>query len=110
MHELSIAEAVLELARKHVPPDALLRKVSLRVGRLRAIDGSAMELAWSAVLDGAPEGKVALEMTLLPWRLRCPDCAREFDADDYPARCACGSGGAMPIGTDDLQLESIDVD
>lgn len=110
MHELSIAESVLELARKHVPAGSLLRKVSIRVGRLRAIDELAMELAWSAVLDGAPEGRVALEMNLLPWKLKCPDCQRVFDAEDYPASCACGGGAAMPIGTDELQLESIDVD
>jgi Zn finger protein HypA/HybF involved in hydrogenase expression len=110
MHELSIAEALLELARKHVPDGAVLKGVSVRVGRMRAIDEPAMDLAWRAVTEDAPEGAVKLEMQFSPWKLQCPACGRLFDADDYPADCVCGQRGAMPVGTDELQLLSIDVD
>jgi Zn finger protein HypA/HybF involved in hydrogenase expression len=108
MHELSIAEAILDLAREHVPTGKRLTSVTVRAGRLRAIDHDAMELAWAAVTDGGDA--VSLDLQLSPWTLRCGQCGRSFESDEHPAACTCGSGDTVPVGTDELQLLSIDVD
>ena len=68
MHELSIAGAILDLAREHTPPEASLRIVHLSAGPLRGIDEVAMQHAWLAVTDSTPLARVELELTQLPWR------------------------------------------
>lgn len=109
MHELSIAQAILNLAASHTPSGATLRSVHVRAGPMRGIDPDAMQLAWSAVI---PDDFISLRLTLLPWTLRCPECGDEFPSDDLsPTPCpSCGSPNASPLAGDDLSLTSIDVD
>ena len=64
MHELSIAESVLELAQRHVPPGQSLQRVSVRAGALRGIEPHAMDFAWRACTLGldAEGSKLELEI------------------------------------------------
>ncbi len=110
MHELSIADALLEQVRRHSPPGAALQAVRVRVGPMRGIDPEAMQYAWAAATAGAPESAAKLELECLPWALRCPDCGAQFTSADLYAACACGSDTARPVGGDELCLVSIEVD
>lgn len=110
MHELSIASAILDLARRHVPDGSTLCAVRLVAGPMRAIEPSAMQFAWEAVLADAGLEAVRLELDLRPWTLSCPDCGRQWHADDLECRCTCGGERAFPVGGDELQVASIEVD
>jgi hydrogenase nickel incorporation protein HypA/HybF len=110
MHELSIASSILELARQHTPPGAVLRRISLRVGPMRGIEPLAMDLAWEATTQGTDAAGSKLVLELLPWRLKCPACGSEVTADDCFAVCKCGAGPGYPVGGNELQMVSIDVD
>jgi Zn finger protein HypA/HybF involved in hydrogenase expression len=109
MHEVSIAESVLSIARTNLPSGSVLRSVNVRAGRLRAIDPDAMALAWSAVTADQRVGVGSdLRLTLSDWKLRCPTCGDTFTAQEV-SPCRCGSE-AFPVGTSELLVESIDVD
>jgi len=45
----------------------------------------------------------------VPARLRCGDCAREWDPQDALFRCVCGGAGEVVAGNE-LEVESIDVE
>ncbi|MGD0462234.1 MAG: hydrogenase maturation nickel metallochaperone HypA [Tepidisphaeraceae bacterium] len=106
MHELSIAEAILDLARRHVPHGGTLRSVHMTAGPMRSIDPQCMQLAW----QGIGQCDVALRLNVLPWRMQCADCGRRWEQPELAERCACGSPQVHPIGGDELQLVSIEVD
>jgi len=112
MHEMSIAQAILDLARGHVPSGAVLRTVRVRVGPLRGIDPQCMQWAWDALMAEQPSaaGPPALELTTLPWQMRCAGCGRQWESEQLPERCACGSDRVRLIGGDELQLVCIEVD
>jgi hydrogenase nickel incorporation protein HypA/HybF len=110
MHEMSIAPAILELARSHVPKGAVLRTVRVCAGPLRAIDPQSMQWAWQALMEEQSAGPIALEFTSLPWRLRCTGCGAEWESAEAAGRCSCGSMEVRPSGSDQLQLVSIEVD
>jgi Zn finger protein HypA/HybF involved in hydrogenase expression len=110
MHELSIAESILELARRHVPPGERLVAVTVRAGPLRAIDESAMSLAWRATTDNTAYDGCLLKLQQLPWRLRCPRCQRVWQHTDRFAVCSCGCETPAAIGGDELDLTSINVE
>jgi len=121
VHELSIAGAILDLARRHVPPGATMLKVTVEAGPMRAIDPDAMRAAWGAVLAGHGAGdiggdvginvgiNVGIDLISLPWNLECPACGARWTGDDVNAPCACGAL-ATPIGGDELRLVSVTVD
>lgn len=110
MHEMSIAEAILKLALHHTRGIAALRCVHMRAGALRGIDPQAMAWAWEATTRGTIADGSQLKLELLPWQMRCSSCGRQFSATDPFSRCTCGCAMVHPIGGDELQVTSIDVD
>lgn len=111
MHELSLASSILDLAMQHTPPGTSLRVVRLRAGPMRGIEPQAMQWAWQACIEGTDARDSRIELELLPWRLRCSHCGSEFSAPDvFDAVCPCGGRGAHPVGGDELQVMSIEVD
>jgi hydrogenase nickel incorporation protein HypA/HybF len=106
MHEFSIATALVDLAMAHVPAGCRLQGLCVRAGPMRGIDAEAMQFAWQALAAERPAcaGSV-LELELLPWRLHCPSCGRDFDSSDPLARCpGCGGQDSTPEAGDELRL------
>lgn len=110
MHEFSIAQALLQVARRHIPPDSHVRAVRVQAGPLQAIDETALEWAWQAVREGTEYADADLEVEFLPWRLRCPDCGNRWQAPALDSPCACGSQQGVPDGGDELLLTSLEID
>ncbi len=110
MHEMSIAEAIWDLAHSQVPPGAILRIVRVRAGPLRAIEPQSMQWAWEALSGERGACDIALELTTLSWRMRCEACGRQWNAPEIAERCGCGSACIRLVGGDELQLVSIEVD
>lgn len=106
MHELSIAQSILQLAERHVPAGATLQAVRIAAGPMRGIDPESMQFAWKGLM---PDRAVTLELQTLPWQLRCPSCDRQWNSPELDMKCACG-GEAHPVGGDELKLLSIEVD
>ena len=110
MHELSIAEALLDQVRSHVPPGDRLTSVSVEAGAAQAIDPSSLTFAWQALVANTPLQNAKLQITVLPWSLQCNTCRRSWSSPDPFERCLCGSEDIAPKGSSDLRLLSIDVD
>lgn len=110
MHELSIAHALIDLAREHVPEHARVRTVRVRVGPLQAIDDDAMQFAWSAATESTVMQGSQLALEHLPWILNCLECGRRWRSENWSAPCTCGSANVDPTGGDELTLLSIDID
>ncbi len=107
MHEFSLVCALLEQVEAHVPPAGRVLRVKVRAGASRAIEPELMRWAWRAATGGTRCADAALELELLPWRLRCPACGATFDADDPLAPCACGCETTRPLPDDELTLVSV---
>lgn len=110
MHEFSIAQALLRLARRHLPPGSHLRTVCVQAGPLQAIDERALDWAWQAVQAGTACADAHLEIEFLPWQLHCPDCGNRWQAAALDDPCSCGSQRGVPDGGDELVLTSLEVD
>lgn len=110
MHEFSIAIALIDLAREHVPKGVRVRTVRVRVGPLQAIDNDAMQFAWAAVTEGSTLQGTELALEHLPWILNCLECGRRWRSENWTASCTCGSDNVDPTGGDELTLLSIDID
>ncbi len=110
MHELSIAAALVDLVAQHAPPRTVLRKVVIEAGPLHGLDPDAMQWAWQSTTDGGAYAGAELLIQMLPWRMKCAVCGREWTAAEMESQCACGATDANPIGGDELRLMSLTVD
>jgi hydrogenase nickel incorporation protein HypA/HybF len=110
MHELSIASSILAIAQRWLPPRALLRRVRLIAGPMRAIEPEAMQFAWRAVTTEAGLDEVELQLDLRPWSLRCCACGREWTSERLDCDCSACGAAPFPVSGDELQVVSIEVE
>ena len=96
MHELSIADAIAQIAVRHADGRRVTR-VEVEVGHLRQVVPSALAFAFELVAEGTVVEGAELALEQVPAAGRCRGCGGEHRLEGFPLRCpACGS--------DDLEL------
>jgi len=113
MHELSIANSILEAARAEAlrRPGAHLVKVGVRVGELSGVQPDALSFSFEALVRGSDLEPLALEIEACPRRQRCPECGREFEVHDFDITCpGCGEERTRCISGDELDLAYIEIE
>lgn len=110
MHEFSIASAVVATAVRHADGRRVVR-VELRVGALRQVVPEALDFSFGIVARETVCEGAALAQELIPARLRCDACAREWTAEALAFRCPdCGGTAVATVSGEELEVESIDVE
>ncbi len=109
MHELSIAQAIVDVAARHAGGSPVVR-VHVRIGRLRQVVPSALAFAFELCTHGTPLDGAALEVEAVPIGAVCRDCAAEGELDGFPLACpACGSLSVDVVRGEELQVESLEL-
>jgi len=113
MHELSIAQAILDRvaveAERH--PTARFTKVGVRIGELAGVDPEALSFGFEVLVKDTPWDPLALEIQFLPRMQRCPGCGREFPAPDSATTCPqCGNLATLCIGGEELDIAYMEVE
>lgn len=110
MHELSLSSAIVNTVVKHAA-GRRVTVVSLRVGRLRQVVPDTLDFYFGFVADGTVCAGARLEQELVPARLRCEPCAREWEIDFPAFRCpACCGAEVEVLSGDEFEVESIEVE
>jgi hydrogenase nickel incorporation protein HypA/HybF len=109
MHELSLSGAIVNTVVKHAAgrPVSL---VSLRVGALRQVVPDTLDFYFGFVAQGTVCEGARLEQELVPARLRCDDCEREWELDLPLFVCAACEAPASVVSGDEFEVESIEVE
>ncbi len=115
MHELSIAQSLLETVTKWQEENGGRVKV-LRValGRLGGVDGESLRFAWPLAVEVVPNPAIRecrLEVELLPLNFVCSACGGTCSADRLIWSCpACGKDALQSRGGRELILKNIEVE
>ena len=111
MHELSLSGAIVNTVVKHARgrPVSI---VSLRVGALRQVVPDTLDFYFGFVANGTVCEGARLEQELIPARLRCATCDREWDIELPIFMCPeCGPSGRVEVASgDEFEVESIEVE
>lgn len=101
MHELGLAESILDVVRQYVPPaDApLIQCVTVRVGDAAGVVVESLEFCFQAIVAGTPYSGARLMIDRVPVRSRCLACGEIFPSDPPVVVCP-------ECGDPDVQLES----
>jgi hydrogenase nickel incorporation protein HypA/HybF len=110
VHELSIAESVVQVASRHAE-GRRVTKVYLKVGHLRQVVPSALAFSFELVAQGTPAEGAELEMQQVPAAGVCRDCGAESRLSAFPLVCdSCNSHDLEIIQGEELLVESLELE
>lgn len=113
MHELSIADAILDTVRSEAGrrPGAHVAKVCVRVGALSGVVPEALSFGFECLVKGTDLEPLTLVIESTPRRQRCVPCNFTFEsAEDNPACPRCGRTDTQFAGGDELDLAYLEID
>jgi hydrogenase nickel incorporation protein HypA/HybF len=110
MHELSIAEAIVDVAERHAEGRTVAR-VDVRVGYLRQVVPDALSFAFTLLASGTELEGAELHITHVPAGGRCRACGRESAFEELPLACAhCESLDVELTTGEELCVEALEVE
>jgi hydrogenase nickel incorporation protein HypA/HybF len=110
LHELSIAESVVQIASRHAN-GRRVTKVQMKVGYLRQVVPSALAFSFELVAEGTPVEGAELEMEEVPATGTCRECGAESQLGNFPLQCrACGGFNLEVLRGEELLVESLELE
>lgn len=112
MHELSIAQSILDIAERHLPPgdNRRVAVVRVRVGQLSGVVPESLEFCFSAIVPGTRLEGASLVIERVPLTGSCPFCGHTGPLPDSLPLCSvCGeavtvlSGNELHVAEMELQ-------
>ncbi len=112
MHELGVANEILDVALTEADRHAAKKVTSirLRVGVLRAIEPENLSFLFEHLSRGTPAEGARLEIVEEPIRVECPVCGVS-EARSFTFECPrCKGSGVSVTGGDSLSILSLGID
>lgn len=112
MHELSIAQSILDIVLEEMRKHGVtgVRVVRLKIGDLTAVVPESLTFCWSIATEGTPAEGSVLDIQSVPIRARCGKCGHEFEIEDHQYLCPqCESGQIQLLSGRELYIQEIEV-
>jgi len=113
MHELSIAETILEQAEREVRrsgEEGRVRRLELSIGSLSGVNCDSLRFAFDLLSPETMFAGAELRIEQPPAVCRCTACDAETDVNELVAQCPrCGSNDILIEGGRAMLLESIEL-
>lgn len=99
MHELSIAKNIIDILNENLTTDqkCKVKTVRIKVGKLTNIMVDSLLFGFEALTRETDFEGVTLEVEPLPLRIKCENCGKETDLDDFAFSCPVCQGSAIQI-------------
>ena len=110
MHELSIADAIVQIALRHAAGRPVTA-VEVSVGHLRQVVPSSLEFSFELLTNGTLLEGAHLELREIAPRGRCRQCDTESELQDFPLRCdRCGGLELELLAGEELRVEALELE
>ncbi|NDV13979.1 hydrogenase maturation nickel metallochaperone HypA [Crenobacter caeni] len=113
MHEMSLAEGILDLVEQQAARDgfARVREIHLTIGALAGVEVSSLEFCLDAVCRGTLADGAAIVSERLPGKGWCLACSQPVEISARFDACpACGAYQVQVTGGDEMRVASLLVD
>jgi hydrogenase nickel incorporation protein HypA/HybF len=108
MHELSIAESVVEAITSRTG-DRHVSRVLLEVGTLSGVSPDSLSFCFELATEGTPVHGARLDIEQPIGQAHCLTCDAEFGLPDLIMLCPCGSSNVMVLSGEQLRILSVEM-
>lgn len=112
MHEMSLAEGILQLVEDKARHEqaSQVRKIIIEIGQLACVAPDALKFCFESVSRGSMAEGSTLEIIDIAGRGRCPDCAREVEMGElYDACPLCGGHPLQTVSGSEMRVRAIEI-
>ncbi len=112
MHELSIAQNILEIVQQSVPEAeaSAVRYVRVRVGQLSGVVPESLDFCFSALVSDTNWQRATLDFEQTPATFRCKECSHHYQDEDMTFICPiCKSKNIELTSGKELELVEIEL-
>lgn len=112
MHEMALAEGVLQLCEDHARKAGATSVVAvwLEIGTLSHVEPEALEFCFEAVVNGTLAHGARLEIDRVPGCGWCYDCSREVAVNALIGACPkCGGYRWQVTGGQEMRVKEMEV-
>jgi len=113
MHELSIAQSILDSALRHAEEKGFQKILSihLQIGRLSGIEVESLRFCFEVLSAETIARSAALAVDLVPLRGKCRQCSREFDLEEVDFVCpGCHNREIEVVSGTEMLMDRIEVE
>lgn len=113
MHEMALAQSIVELVQEHALRDDFtrVRTVRLAIGALSHVAPHALEFGFEAVARGTVAEGAKLAIDRPPGTGYCIDCCKNVAIAAHGDPCpSCGGSDWMVVGGDDMRVVDLEVE
>ena len=112
MHELSIAQSIVDLIVQYVPDEksSLVQSVKVKVGSQSGVVADSLEFCFTAITKETRFDGTRLDIESVPFVVWCDDCSSSFQNDDGTILCPlCGGGKTRVVSGTELQVVELEL-
>jgi hydrogenase nickel incorporation protein HypA/HybF len=113
MHEMSVAQNIVEIVRQYVPPAQApeVTAVRVRLGSLSGIVADSLEFCFGALVADTDLQRARLDIERVPTVCECRECGGRFEPEALIFFCpSCGGGSSQLVSGADLQVVHVELD
>ena len=113
MHEMSLAESVLQIIEESAKSQhfSRVRSVTLEIGVLAAVEPDAMRFCFDTVICGSIAEGARLEIIETPGEGRCTACGKTVAMQEQYGLCTeCGSAYLQVISGNQMRVKDLEVE
>lgn len=113
MHEMAIAQGLLDILREEMQKHRAgrLRSVRLHIGQLSAIVPESLSFCFEVMTAGTDMEGARLDMEIIPLKGVCRSCRSGFEIENYAFECPyCGSRDIETVSGHELSVVEMEVD
>ncbi|MEN6414684.1 MAG: hydrogenase maturation nickel metallochaperone HypA [Veillonellales bacterium] len=113
MHEMALAQGILDIALRTAAENGAVRvgRIKVLVGQMTQVEPEALKFGFEALAAETIAAGAELDLTAVPLVGRCDDCGQEFTIRGCLFLCPrCQSGEVKIVSGRELRVEYVEVE
>jgi len=113
MHEMGIAQQLVQIAIDSIPQDIenpKVEKLNLKIGRLASVVEHSLTFCFEIITKDTPLEDARLDIDFIPVTVHCISCDNKWEVTDPVFKCSfCEKGNVKMITGREIEITSMEL-